>query len=68
MDNGAFFFVFFVGPLLPAIVAIAAAVMFAVGVAIHAAIGAAISAIAEGSRPRRERAYVRKHQRDISHL
>ncbi|MDQ0728355.1 hypothetical protein [Microbacterium sp. W4I20] len=68
MDNGAFFFVFFVGPLLPAIIAIAVGIMFALGVAVHALIGATVSSVVELSRSRRERSYVRKHQRDLSRL
>lgn len=68
MDNGAFFYLILFGPLLPAVVAVAAGILFAVGAGIHALIGAVISSFVELSRPRRERAYVRKHQRGILHL
>lgn len=68
MDNGSIFYVILFGPLLPAVVAVAGGILFAVGAGIHAVIGAVISSFVELSRPRRERAYVKKHQRGISHL
>ena len=60
MDNGAIliFVVIFILPPL----------MFAAGLAVRALTGAVISSVVELSRSRRERSYVRKHQRDMSSL
>ncbi|MFK0240307.1 hypothetical protein ACIQTX_05540 [Microbacterium sp. NPDC090281] len=68
MDNGAIFYVLLFGPMLPLVVIIAAVVLFGVGFALHGLTGAVIRTIDETSRPHRERAYVRKHQRDITLL
>lgn len=68
MDNGSIFFVFFVAPVLPAIIAIAVAITFALGIGTRVLVGAVIGVVVEFSRARRERAYIRKHQRDLAHL
>ena len=68
MDNGAIFYVFVLGPMLPLVFVLAAVVVFGAGYVVHALIGAVIGSFVELSRPRRERAYVKKHQRGISHL
>lgn len=68
MDNGAIFSVLVFGPMLPLVVVVAAVVLFGAGFAIHALTGAAIGTIAEMTRARREKSYVRKHQRDITLL
>ncbi|WP_435747113.1 hypothetical protein [Microbacterium sp. PMB16] len=68
MDNGSILLVFLIGPLLPVTIAIPAVLVFGIGYVVHALTGVVISSVVEGSRPRRERAYVRKHQRDISDL
>jgi hypothetical protein len=68
MDNGAIFYVLVFGPMLPLVVVVAGVVLFGAGFAIHALTGAAIGTVAEMTRARRERSYVRKHQRDITLL
>lgn len=68
MDNGAIFYVLVFGPMLPLVVVVAAVVLFGAGFAIHALTGAAISSVPEMTRARREKTYVRKHQRDITLL
>lgn len=68
MDNGAIFTVLIIGPLLPLVVVVAGAVLFGAGFAIHALTGTVIGTVSEMTRARRERSYVRKHQRDITLL
>lgn len=68
VDNGVIFYLLLFGPLLPVVIAVAGGIFFALGAAVHALIGGAVSSFVEYSRPRRERAYVKKHQRGISHL
>jgi hypothetical protein len=68
MDNGAIFTVLIIGPLLPLVVVVAGVVLFGAGFAIHALTGTVIGTVSEMTRARRERSYVRKHQRDITLL
>ncbi|MGH3691441.1 MAG: hypothetical protein ACRDT7_14920 [Microbacterium sp.] len=66
MDNGALFYVLLIGPMLPLVVVVAAVVLLGAGFALHALTGVAISTVDAITRERRERTYVRKHQRDIT--
>lgn len=68
MDNGSILFALMLAPLLPLIIIAPLVIVFGTGFVVHALIGAVISSAVELSRSRRERAYVRKHQRDMSRL
>jgi K+-transporting ATPase A subunit len=68
MDNGAIPFALFVLPFWVGLIAVGIVLVLLIPIGINVAIRIIIDGVLAGLRGRRERAYVEKHQRDISLL